>query len=404
MNYQILLIFISLFSVPIFSQTVLQIVQSGNGDFTSLFNGNNLASNVNGTGPYTVFLPSNNFSLPNSVLTNSTFLDDIILYHVVNGFFVEANLTNPLISVTGEQISVNTTNLSAITLNDGEAVITNFTIATNGIVYAINGFLIPPSLSTLFFASQTPLVPGVCTNQSCCTQNSNPNIVTGDGYWEFQGSCLIGGLNCVDGTGCLLCHNGNISTNAFNRPLCGSGVFTVPSCSDQACCTNVMSPNIQTGYGFLEFNVNCSNGGPDCTDSTSCLDCFNPLSNVTNVLGRPICSAAAIASFNIGIQPATTVPITTQAQTATQVPLTTQSPLTTQITTQAATVTQIPTTLVPISTQSPVTTQVQTATQVPLTTQTPVTTQAVLTTFSGSEALMVPITFLVIGFFAFMLS
>jgi len=248
--------------------------------------------------------------------------------------------------------------------------------------------------------AQIALTNFTCTDAECCRDLATPNPVTGDGFLEFSGQCLSEGLGCVDSTGCLLCHNGNVSVNLFNRPTCGAGaVFPLPICSSQTCCDGLMSPNTLTGYGYLQFTSNCTSGGPYCVDQSGCLDCFNPtVTSASNVLNRPVCSQDAINSFNLMTStPLTqvtstqvltsatntlTIPLTTQIPATSVIPVTTQIPVTSVI----PVTTQIPvTSAVPVTSAAPVTTQIPaTSTQtthvtVPLTTQAPATTQ-ILTT------------------------
>jgi hypothetical protein len=351
--------------------------------FLSLANSVNLVNSISGNGPFTVFAPSNeaitaanNNAIVSAVLQNTTFLNIVLSYHIVNGLFTSANLTGTLVSISGEQITVTNSN-GSIVLNSGQAMVTNSTVSSNGILYIINGVLIPPSLNFLF-SNTTTVNPQACTNQECCRQRANPNVATGDGYEDFNGQCLIGGFSCVDNTGCLLCHNGNISVNLFNRPICGAGAISpLGPCSNQTCCTSRISPNTVTGYGYLEFTTSCASGGTNCVDDSSCLDCFNPSFNTSNVLGRPVCSSDAIASFG------SFVPISTVELATTVVNLATSQVPTTVITTVATTVpTTVATTVAPTTL----------ATETVATTETLVTSQAPITTVATSETLVLPTT------------
>jgi len=239
-----------------------------------------------------------------------------------------------------------------------------------------------------------------CTDAACCRNIANPNPTTGDGFLQFSGTCLSGGLNCVDETGCFLCHDPAVNNNVFNRPLCNAGALApLPVCTDQACCNSVMSPNAQTGYGFLQFSQPCQS--TDCVDGSNCIDCFNPaVTNQTNVLNRPVCSAAAIASFGNLANPTvlTTIAPTTVATTQvipTTVPTTQVIPTSvvsssTVIQSTTATTQAIPTTV--LTTQAtPTTVTTQAIPTTVLTTQavptTVLTTQAVPTTVLTTQAI-----------------
>jgi len=65
-----------------------------------------------------------------------------------------------------------------------------------------------------------------CSNQSCCDSLMSPNPATGYGFLQFSNTCLNGGANCVDGSGCLDCFNAAVTSaaNTLGRPVCGTAV------------------------------------------------------------------------------------------------------------------------------------------------------------------------------------
>lgn len=149
-----------------------------------------LSDTLNTTGPYTVFAPSNEafIALGNDTVTqlmnepgNLTIL---LQYHVIEGEYTAANLTNmsqnqiggqsdggviEIISglLGGEEAGNMTTlnTLSGETLNvttsDGEVMVENATITimdintTNGVIHIIDRVLVPPALNLTAAENQT---------------------------------------------------------------------------------------------------------------------------------------------------------------------------------------------------------------------------------------------------------
>jgi len=153
-----------------------------------------------------------------------------------------------------------------------------------------------------------------------------------------------------------------------------------------------MSPNAMTGYGFLEFSQQCTDGGPNCVDDSGCLDCFNDaVTSATNVLNRPVCSTAipiqtVATAVPVITDTVTTVPVVVIPVTATTVPVVvipvTTVPViaTTEVPIATTTVPVIVTTEVPVATVTvpvAVTTEVPVVTTVPVVVTVPVATVAV---------------------------
>lgn len=313
-----------------------------------------IRNELSSPGPITVFAPTNlavqQFvnSLP-AGFNNPSLVRRILLYHVAPGYILLENITsaNPIVSLNGAVL--NTSLVGTSVAVDTYAVILSQFPQVNGNIFTVNRVLIPPGISfvaqSLFSSAPTsapvptsavptsapvptseaptsappsseptsappiqtsqetltpapPQFTGICTSQACCTARAFPNTVTGDGYLEFNPICNDGGLHCDDDTGCLICHDPAILLNIFNRPLCNvTTVQPYTPCTDQACCTAKMTPNAETGYGYLEFVSGCTEGGFNCFDETGCIDCFNPLPGAVNSLNRPVCSPEAIRSF-----------------------------------------------------------------------------------------------------------
>jgi hypothetical protein len=139
----------------------------------------------------------------------------------------------------------------------------------------------------------------VCNDQTCCELQQNGNPTDGNGYQEFNPTCLPnGGLHCVANTGCQLCWKPIFAQfNLGSRPVCGRFSSLSSICSNQSCCEANQNGNPSDGNGFLEFNPAClPNGGLNCVSNTGCQLCYMPVLGSTNTGNRPICGRVI---FNI---------------------------------------------------------------------------------------------------------
>jgi hypothetical protein len=73
-----------------------------------------------------------------------------------------------------------------------------------------------------------PLSNDTCSDLACCLCRQNPNFETGAGFYEFDSSCLQGGLNCIQNTGCRLCSRKLGSDPSIDRPLCLRFIISKP--------------------------------------------------------------------------------------------------------------------------------------------------------------------------------
>ena len=139
-------------------------VASGNTDFSTLVAAvtkADLAATLSGTGPFTVFAPTNAafaaLSAPFNTAANITAITDpaqiaalrnIILYHTVAGTKKAADLvTGPLTALNTTATTTNTLNLvktgNAIVINSNTNVVTADVAASNGVIHGIDKVLIP---------------------------------------------------------------------------------------------------------------------------------------------------------------------------------------------------------------------------------------------------------------------
>jgi len=121
------------------------------GNFTTLVTAlqtAGLVSTLNGTGPFTVFAPTDaafakipNATL-NALLANKTQLTAVLTYHVVPSKVMSTDLKNGMMikTVQGEDLTINTTN--GVMVNNAKVVQADIN-CTNGVIHAIDTVLMP---------------------------------------------------------------------------------------------------------------------------------------------------------------------------------------------------------------------------------------------------------------------
>ena len=127
-----------------------------------------LTSTLKGTGPFTVFAPTNTAfdNLPEGaldiLLANPTVLAEVLQYHVVAGKVMSSDLTSGSVPtlLSGESIEVVVSG-SSVTLNGSASVTSADNEATNGVVHIIDEVLLPdgfelPKDNIVGIASSTP--------------------------------------------------------------------------------------------------------------------------------------------------------------------------------------------------------------------------------------------------------
>ena len=114
-----------------------------------------LVATLQGTGPFTVFAPTNDaFSkLPmgtvDSLLKpeNKAKLVDILTYHVVAGHYTAADLSDGqlLKTVEGKMLMIRKSASGQISVNGTAMVETSDVISSNGVTFVIDSVLLPPT-------------------------------------------------------------------------------------------------------------------------------------------------------------------------------------------------------------------------------------------------------------------
>jgi len=108
----------------------------------------NLVSTLGGTGPFTVFAPTNAAfaALPagtlDSLLADQSSLAAVLTYHVVSGYLLAANVvaSTSLTTVQGQMLSITTTGGPKV---NGANIIQTDIECTNGVIHAIDAVLLP---------------------------------------------------------------------------------------------------------------------------------------------------------------------------------------------------------------------------------------------------------------------
>ncbi len=110
-----------------------------------------LAETLTGKGPFTVFAPTDDAfaALPEgtveALLNDIPALTDILLYHVVSGEVMAAEVVNlsSADTVLGEPLSISVED-GKVMVNDAEVIITDIE-AANGVIHVIDSVLLPPA-------------------------------------------------------------------------------------------------------------------------------------------------------------------------------------------------------------------------------------------------------------------
>jgi transforming growth factor-beta-induced protein len=137
------------------SNTIVDIA-AGNPDFSTLVAAvlaADLAEALSGEGPFTVFAPTNEAfaKLPAGTLEslllpeNKQALTDILLYHVVSGSVLAADVVNLTEAETllGKNVNIKV-DMGNVMINEANVIATDF-IADNGVIHVIDSVILPPA-------------------------------------------------------------------------------------------------------------------------------------------------------------------------------------------------------------------------------------------------------------------
>jgi len=139
------------------SKNIVQLAQ-GNPDLSTLvtaLTAGGLTGTLSGTGPFTVFAPTNEAFAKietkalNALLANKAELDKILEYHVLAANLHMKELMSVKIAKTLEGENVNVSDAGGVIKVDNAKVLKADIGASNGIVHVIDTVLMPPSMSPL---------------------------------------------------------------------------------------------------------------------------------------------------------------------------------------------------------------------------------------------------------------
>ena len=142
------------------------VVADTNGSFGTLVaavTAADLGETLESEGPFTVFAPTDDAfaALPEGLVDcllleeNVDALSSILTYHVVAGEVLSTDLTDgPVETVQGEDITVDLTD--GVVLNETVNVVIADVPASNGVIHAVDGVLVPPSIDVAAFLETCP--------------------------------------------------------------------------------------------------------------------------------------------------------------------------------------------------------------------------------------------------------
>jgi uncharacterized surface protein with fasciclin (FAS1) repeats len=112
----------------------------------------NLVETLKGTGPFTVFAPTDEAfaKIPQETLNellrpeNKDKLTAILTYHVLSGKVMAADVANIKDAKTVQGQSIRVSSQDGVLINDAKVVATNIE-ASNGVIHVIDKVLLPPA-------------------------------------------------------------------------------------------------------------------------------------------------------------------------------------------------------------------------------------------------------------------
>lgn len=123
---------------------------------TKLLTDNGLVSTLKGSGPFTVFAPTNDAfaKIDASKLTNDE-LVNILKSHVISGRVLAADVASGTATTLGSSIYLSK-NSSGVFINGNSQVTTADVSAANGVIHVIDNVIVPPTKSLVEIAQADP--------------------------------------------------------------------------------------------------------------------------------------------------------------------------------------------------------------------------------------------------------
>ena len=149
-----------------FAQTVVDIVVNSpdHNTLETAVVAADLATTLSGTGPFTLFAPTDDAfaALPAGVLDTlladpSGDLTDILLYHAVAGQAMSGDLSDGQIitTINGKDVTV-TIDSNGVFINDAQVTVVDIP-ATNGVVHVLDAVLLPPTITVVDIVVNSPV-------------------------------------------------------------------------------------------------------------------------------------------------------------------------------------------------------------------------------------------------------
>lgn len=127
-----------------------------------------LTDKLHNEGPFTLFAPTNAAfaELPDAIKNDADALFDVMLYIIVDGAIGPDELaqTNALTPLLGDDAPLTITNSNGVIGVNEARVVGPPILAQNGIIYAIDNVLAPPTISVLAVQSSAPVANAVLPN------------------------------------------------------------------------------------------------------------------------------------------------------------------------------------------------------------------------------------------------
>ena len=209
-----------------------------------------LAGTLSGTGPFTVFAPTDAAfaALPagtvDALLADPTgALTQILLYHVVGASALSTDLSDGQVIATLNGADVTVTINGGVFINNAQVIVADI-IADNGVVHVIDAVLLPPP----------PAIEG-CTAIEACNYNAAAEVE--------DGSCVFPGEPCDD-------MNANTTNDVLgNDCVC---VGELLGCTEMTACNYDM--NAVVDNGSCQFpGDNCDDGDVATINDVFTADC-----------------------------------------------------------------------------------------------------------------------------------
>ncbi len=154
------------------NQTIVQLAQA-NPNLSTLVTAvqaAGLVETLSGSGPFTVFAPTNDAfnALPpgtlDALLGNRTELTNVLTYHVVEGSLLATQVSSmpSLPTVQGQPLAVTVQSSGGVRV-DGATIVQTDIRASNGVIHVIDAVMIPPAGTPVPTASPTPVLTATAT-------------------------------------------------------------------------------------------------------------------------------------------------------------------------------------------------------------------------------------------------